>query len=150
MSTENQPFKGEKIFEDSTSRKRWKYIDTELGIDQLSREFNKTTKQRIYYPRGFEGGNKYENIEQFIYEGFKSDLPVGVYKSVNYGWGFTKTMAPLATFIDKTLKLKKVIIQKKGDSKIDGRSKSIIITEADITNLHTVSMQRIEKRSITC
>lgn len=57
-------------------------------------------------------------------------------KSVNYGWGFTKTLNPLSTFIDKTLKLKKVIICITGEDKINNRAKTITLTETTLSNFN--------------
>lgn len=78
MSNPKTPFKGEKEIENSKSKKRFKYVDTEQGIDQLSREINKLTGDIIHYPRGYKGGAKYDNIEEFIFKGFAKGLPVGV------------------------------------------------------------------------
>ena len=91
-------FKGEKLEKETAVKKVMFYHDKVNGIKQLSSEIFKKTDQVIHYPRGFEGGEKYKTFKKFIYKGFKGKLPVGVVKSVNFGYGFTKTLNPVTYY----------------------------------------------------
>ena len=61
-----EEFKGEKIERDLVSKQVWHYYDTEAGINQISKELFKKTDKVIHYPRGFEGGEKYNFIKKWI------------------------------------------------------------------------------------
>ena len=80
-------FKGEKIEKDGLTKEVYFYYDDAKKIKQISSEVYKKTDQIVHYPRGYEGGKKYNTIKKIIYIGFKGNLPVGVVKSVHYGWG---------------------------------------------------------------
>lgn len=128
-------FRGEKIEKDLVSKKVFYYHDTENNIKQISSEIFKKTDQIIHYPRGFDGGKKYKTIEKFIYKGFKGKLPVGVVKSVNYGWGFTKTLNPFAYYINDNYTIKEVIISKTGKVELDEANKKLYLNEKSLETL---------------
>src|SRR5690606_3572305 len=73
-------FKGEKLEANLATKKVFHYHDTVNKIKQLSSEVFKKTDQIIHYPRGFEGGEKYNTIRRFTYKGFKGTLPIAVVK----------------------------------------------------------------------
>jgi len=127
--------KGEDLKTDSKTKKVFFYVDTVGKINQISREIFKTKDEEIHYPRGFEGGQKYTNIKTFIYRGFKGKLPVGAIKSVNFGWGFTKTLNPFAYYVDETFKIKEVIIQKGGKVALDTKKKILYLNEIGLATL---------------
>jgi hypothetical protein len=128
-------FRGEKIEKDLATKKVFYYHDTENKIKQISSEIFKKNDQIIHYPRGFEGGNKYKTIEKFIYKGFKGKLPVGVVKSVNFGWGFTKTLNPFAYYVNDNYTIKEVIITKAGKVELDESNKKLFLNEKSLETL---------------
>ncbi|WP_283636936.1 Shedu immune nuclease family protein [Aquaticitalea lipolytica] len=130
-----EEFKGEKIERDLVSKQVWHYYDTEAGINQISKELFKKTDKVIHYPRGFEGGEKYNFIKKFTYLGFGGKLPIGVVKAVSYGWGFTKTLNPFTYFIDETYEVKEVIIEKKGKTELDVTNKILYLNETSLQEL---------------
>lgn len=128
-------FKGEKLVSDIKTKKVYEYIDTEKKIKQISREIYKNKDLIVHYPRGFDGGTKYSTIKKFSYIGFKGKLPVGVFKSENYGWGFTKPMYPFADFIDANYKFDEVIIEKGGKVEFDIPNKKLYLNEIALDTL---------------
>jgi hypothetical protein len=128
-------FRGEKIEKDLATKKVFYYHDTENKIKQISSEIFKNTDQIIHYPRGFKGDKKYKTIEKFIYKGFKGKLPVGVVKSVNYGWGFTKTLNPFAYYINDNYTIEEVIISKAGKVELDVPNKKLFLNEKSLETL---------------
>lgn len=128
-------FKGEKLVKELPSKKVFNWIDTETGIDQLSKEVYKKRDEIVHYPRGFEGGDKYKTIKKFIYKGFGKIFPVGVYKSPSYGYGFTKKLSAFAAYIDNKFDFTEVIIQKKGKVEIDTKKKKLYLSDVCLENL---------------
>src|SRR5690606_14026115 len=125
-------FKGEKLEANLATKKVFHYHDTVNKIKQLSSEVFKKTDQIIHYPRGFEGGEKYNTIRKFTYKGFKGKLPIGVVKSVNYGWGFTKTLNPFAFHLNENFDIKEVIIEKGGKIDLDIPNKKLYLNEKSL------------------
>jgi len=128
-------FIGEKIKSDGATKKVFHYYDTAKKIDQLSSEFYKNIDQIIHYPRGFDGGQKYKTIEKFIFKGFQGKLPVGVFKSANYGWGFTKPLKPFGNFLNANHDIKEVIIEKGGKTEFDLVNKKLYLNETCLQKL---------------
>lgn len=128
--------KDEKLEKDLATKKVYNFVDTELGIDQLSREVFKKKDVVIHYPRGFEGGQKYKTIKKVTFNGFKGKIPVGMIKSPFYGYGFTKTLGPFARFIDNEYKLKEIIVEKDGLTKIDKKKQILSLNEISLQKLH--------------
>ncbi|WP_076752699.1 Shedu immune nuclease family protein [Elizabethkingia anophelis] len=122
-------FKGEKLVKTLATKEVYDYIDTEKGINQISRELFLKKDQIVHYPRGFDGGNKYKTIQKFTYIGFKRHLPVGVFKSANYGWGFTKPLYPFTDFIDDNYDFNEVVIEKGGKVQMDISNKKLYLNE---------------------
>jgi len=129
-------FKGEKIEHDIATKKVYHFHDTDLGINQISKEIFKKKDLIIHYPRGFEGGNKYKTINKFHYIGFKGKLPVGVYKSPSYGYGFTKQLNPFSNYIDDNFNFTDVKIEKNGKVAIDKSNKILYLNESSLEILH--------------
>ncbi len=129
--------KEEKLEKDLKTKRVYHFVDTEAGIDQLSKEVYKNKDLEIHYPRGFEGGQKYKTIEKISFIRFKGKLPVGVVKSPFYGYGFTKTLGPFARYIDDNFKFKEVIVEKDGLIKIDGSKKILYLNEISLQKLNS-------------
>lgn len=127
--------KGEFLEKEGPTKKIFYYHDSEKKIRQPSREIFKKTDVEIHFPRGFEGGEKYKTIKKFIYRGFKGKLPVGVNKSVNFGYGFTKTLNPFAYHIDSKYEFDEVIIEKTGKVLLDITNKKLYLDEASLIKL---------------
>jgi hypothetical protein len=126
-----EEFKGEKIEADGPGKKVCYYYDSAAGIKQISHEVHKKTGIIVHYPRGYEGGEKYKTIRKFIYKGYKDNknLPVGVIKSVSYGWGFTKTLNPFTYYIDENFDIEEVFIERKGKTELDLANKVLYLNE---------------------
>ncbi|SFH33097.1 Shedu immune nuclease family protein [Pedobacter insulae] len=122
-------FKGEKLIKDLKTKKVYDYIDTENNINQISRELFLDKDIEVHYPRAFDGGAKYKKIKTFKYVGFKGKLPVGVYKSDSYGWGFTKNLYPFADYLDNSIDIEEIIIEKGGKAEIDLVNKKLYLNE---------------------
>ena len=139
--------KDEKLEKDLKTKKVYHFVDTEAGIDQLSREVYKNKDLEVHYPRGFEGGQKYKTIKKVSFIGFKGKLPVGMIKSPFYGYGFTKTLGPFSRYINDNFKFKEVIVEKGGLTKIDSTKKVLHLNELTLKKLHTAFSTVFAKNS---
>ncbi|WP_278353190.1 Shedu immune nuclease family protein [Chryseobacterium gleum] len=129
-------FIGEKLEKDLKTKEIYFYYDDTNKIRQISREVYKKIDQIIHFPRGFEGGNKYKSIEKIIYRGFKGKLPVGVVKSVKYGWGFTKTLNPFTFYINDNFDINEIIIEKSGTVQLDIPNKRLYLNDKSLSELN--------------
>lgn len=129
--------KDEKLEKDLKTKKVYNFVDTEADIDQLSKEVYKNKDLVVHYPRGFEGGQKYKTIKKISFMGFAGKIPVGMYKSPSYGYGFTKTLGPFARYINDNFKFKEVVVEKGGLTKIDGEKKTLHLNEISLQKLNT-------------
>lgn len=143
MSTKEEILKN-----DLPSKEVWYYIDEEKKINQKSREVYKKADKTVHYPRGFDGGKKFKTIEKFTFLGFKGNLPVGIIKSVNYGWGFTKTLNPFRYFIDEKYEFTEVVIEKNGKVEIDLKNQVLYLNEKSLELLHKSFSAVFEKNRI--
>lgn len=128
--------KEERVVKDTVTMTIYDYIDSELGINQKSRVTYKKKDLVVHFPRAYEGGQKYKTIEKFSFIGFKNKLPVGVNKSVTFGYGFTKRLRPFSKFLDSQFDFKEVIIEKDGKTKIDGTAKKLYLNQKDLQKLN--------------
>ena len=139
--------KDEKLEKDLKTKQVYHFVDTEAGIDQLSREVYKNKDLVVHYPRGYEGGQKYNTIEKISFIGFKGKIPVGMIKSPYYGYGFTKTLGPFARYINDKFKFKEVIVEKGGLTKIDSIKNILHLNELSLQNLNTAFSTVFAKNS---
>lgn len=128
--------KGEFLSKDSATMQAFNFIDDEKGVNQLSREVYKKLDQEVHYPRAFDGGQKYKSIKKITYRGFKGKLPVGVFKSVNYGYGFNKTLKPFARYLNDKCDFEEVIIEKNGKTEYAISKKVLYLSEASLRTLN--------------
>lgn len=135
----------EYLVEENSSFKKFNFVDTEKKIDQLSRITFINEDKTILYPFGYEGGQKYLNIETMEVIGFKRNFPVGLFKSVNYGWGFTRPLAAFAKYIDEDLEINKVIIIKDGTNTLDLENKILTINGSFLKDLNTILTHTIKQ-----
>lgn len=124
--------KGEMLVKTLATKKVYNYIDTEKAINQISREIFSNKDQIVHYPRGFEGGDKYKTIKKFTFNGFKGNLPVGVFKSANFGWGFTKPLYPFTDYIVDNYDFVEVVIEKGGKVQMDFKNKKLYLNETSL------------------
>jgi hypothetical protein len=82
------------------------------------------------------GGAKYKTIQSFTFIGFKNQLPVGVIKSLLYGWGFTKLLKPFLLFIEENLDIERIIIEKGGKIQLDKTNKVLYLSEVFLATLN--------------
>lgn len=139
--------KDEKLEKELKAKKVYHFVDTDAGIDQLSREVFKNKDLVVHYPRGFEGGQKYKTIKKISFSGFKGKIPVGMIKSPFYGYGFTKTLGPFARYINDNFKFKEVVIEKDGLSKIDSSKNILHLNELSLKKLNTAFSTVFAKNS---
>ena len=75
------------------TKDKYYFVDKERGIEILSKEVMKKKKEVIHYPFRRDGKKKY-SFTKIIYRNMPKNLPVGIMKSPNYGYGFTKEVNP--------------------------------------------------------
>lgn len=123
---------------DNKVKKVYFFVDEEKGIDQKCREVFKKKKEIIHFPMGFDGGPKYKTVTRFVFKGYdgNSSLPVGIVKSANYGYGFTKVLAPLMDVIEAQLTIKEIHIIKSGKVNLTGTT--LTLTEQILQDLHPI------------
>lgn len=112
------------------------YRDPDKKIDQRSSEIRLDEDKLIFYPFGYNGGPKYQNIERIEILGFRGRIPVGLIKSFYYGWGFTKVLNPLAYFIDETFNINCIIVEKNGKVEYDPEESVLYINEVFLSDFH--------------
>jgi hypothetical protein len=139
------PFKGEKLEQDLKTKKVYYYHDTEKKTKEISKEEFKNKDVVIHYPRGFEGGAKYKTIRKFTFEGFNNKLPVGVLKSANFGYGFTKTLKSFAYFINDNYDFNEVIITKGGKTEMDISGKKLFLSDKGLEKLQNSLSDVLDK-----
>ncbi|MBD3648234.1 MAG: DUF4263 domain-containing protein [Pseudomonadales bacterium] len=127
--------KDERLEKDLKTKQIFHFIDTDAGIDQKSKEIYKNKDLIVHFPRGFEGGPKYNTIRKISIVGFKEKIPVGLIKSPFYGYGFTRTLRPFARFLDENYKLKEVRGERGGIVKIDKTNGVLHINEKVLQKL---------------
>ncbi len=128
--------KEEILKRDLKTKEVYHFVDDDERIDQLSREVFKNRDLEVHYPRGFEGGQKYKTIKKVSFIGFGGKIPVGMIKSPFYGYGFTKTLAPVARYFDKNFEFREIIIEKGGCTKIDSTSKLLYLNELSLKKMN--------------
>ena len=138
--------KEEKLYQNLIDRKVYHYIDSEKGINQISRVVYKKKDIEVHYPIGYTGGSKYLRTKKFVYIGFNGKLPVGVIKSPTRGLGFTKVLKPLILFLEKNYKIEKIKILKKGKPGFSSDKKILSFTEANLEHLHKIFSNILEKQ----
>lgn len=150
-------FIGEKNKINNQTKESYHFINEEKKINQLSRVVYKKQDKVIHYPIGYNGGKKYNHINQLEFYGFKNKLPTGVLKSYKRGYGFTKNLKVFANYLDNELKITKVILGKSLVNNLNLTDKELTLTEItfnDITKVFTdlakKSVQEQELASKTC
>ncbi len=128
--------KEERLERDMVTKEVYHFIDTEAGINQISKEIYKKKDLEVHYPRGYEGGPKYKTIKKFSFLEFGNNLPVGIIKSPYYGYGFTKPLWPFSRYIDDNFDFTEVVVEKNGETKIDG--KTLYLSDESLRLLHKV------------
>lgn len=127
--------KGEYLKKGTTTKNVYHFTDPDTNIDQLSREVYKKEDTEIHYPRGFKGGPKYDTIEKIIYKGFNKKMPIGIIKAVNFGYGFTKTLNPIAYWLGEEFLIKTVVIEKSGKTLLDKKTFTLYLNEQNLKDL---------------
>ncbi|MEO0899600.1 MAG: Shedu immune nuclease family protein [Bacteroidota bacterium] len=129
----------EELREKNKEKKVFFFVDREKGIDQKSKEILLKKNIEIHYPIGFDGGMKYSRIRKIQYAGFRGNLPSGVGKSPNRGYGFTKVMKPFIDFIENRFPDIEIIsLVKNGRSYIDDVEGIFQISSKDFESLYLV------------
>ncbi|MEX2485003.1 MAG: Shedu immune nuclease family protein [Brumimicrobium sp.] len=124
--------KGEQLEKKLSTKEVYFYYDDEKGIAQVSKDVFLNKDEFVHYPRGFDGGHKYKSIKKIRFIGFKKKVPVGLYSSVNYGYGFTKTLGPFNYFINENYKFNEVVIEKDGKTLFDTKNNILYLNQNDL------------------
>jgi hypothetical protein len=119
----------------NTTRKVFYFKDEEYKIDQISREVFLKEDKEIHYPTPFRGDDKYKTIRKFTYINFKKKLPSGVYKVSTFGYGFTKVLSPIITYLNSHHDFTEVIIEKGGIDQMDIKGKKLLISDVGLQTL---------------
>ena len=147
--TENE--RKEFVFKETSIKITFYLIDKRKNINQLSKEIYLKTDKIVHFPIGFNGGSKYKNIQSIEFFGFnklKKTPPVGFYKSVNFGYGFTKTLKHFASYLDEQLKIKKIIIEKDCKPKYDKKKKTISFNQNNLLKIKNIfeTLDELQKK----
>ena len=113
-----KPKRGEYLFASDKTKDVYYFNDDKEGIDVRSREVYKKKPLEIHYPFDRRGGHKYKFIEVIEYWDIEPSSINGVYKSANFGLGFTKNLSPVLYQLERFPRLKKVVVSSKLDSKL--------------------------------
>lgn len=124
--------KGEELTKTLSTKEVYFYYDDEKGVAQLSKEIFLKKDEFVHHPRGFDGGSKYKTIKKIRFIGFNKKVPVGLYSSVNYGYGFTKTLGPFSYFLNDKYKFKEIIIEKDGKTVFDTKRNILYLNQNDL------------------
>lgn len=111
------------------------FVDLSKKINQISSEIYLNEDVVVHYPRGYEGGQKYKTIKKFTYKGFEKKLPVGVFKSANYGYGFTRELRVFESLINSRYSFEEVLIEKEGKVAFDIKNKILRLNNAAMNEL---------------
>jgi hypothetical protein len=112
------------------------FKDDENNVDQICREVYAKKDKIVHYPTPYKGKNKYTTIKKFTYLGFDGKLPVGIYKVFTFGYGFTKILYPLISYLNSSFKFDEVIIEKGGSDSIDTAGQKLYLTDTSLQRLH--------------
>lgn len=134
----------EELRENLKTKEVYYFVDSEKKINQKCREVFKDKKEIIHYPFGYEGGQRYQNIKRFVFVGFESnaDLPVGIIKSANYGYGFTKVLKAFGEVLDQSM-YEEVRVLKTGTTGVTG--KTLTLTKKSLETLHPIFQNCLDR-----
>jgi len=132
-SGQKKVIKEERVRNQSKVETVYEYENSELGIKRISRKVFHNRDIEIHFPWNKSGELK-NNLELITYKGFKGKLPVGVYKSPNYGYGFHKVLDSVSDFLGNKLKINHIIIEKEGSVSLNILQKELKINELCLRN----------------
>ena len=136
----------EEIRKDLKTKSQYHFIDQEKGLDQLCREVFKNKDVEIFYPVGYDGGQKYQKIRKISFHDFGGKYPSGVSRSVNRGYGFTKVMRPFVDFIEEQFDIAEIQMVKTGKTALPQGKTVLRITEEDFEKLYLRLKHQLEKQ----
>jgi len=121
----------------TTTKKVFHFKDEEYKKDQISKEIFLKEDKEVHYPTPFRGEDKYKTIKKFTYKGFKKKLPAGIYKVSTFGYGFTKTLGPIVSYLNANHDFTEVIIENGGKDEMDIAGKRLLISEKGLHKLQS-------------
>jgi len=136
MAKTNAPVGAEYEKATTTTKKVYYFKDEEYKIDQISKEVYLKEDKEVHYPTPFRGDDKYKTIKKFVFTGFKKKLPTGVYKVSTFGYGFTKPLSPVVTYLNANHDFTEVVIDADGNDKMDVKGKRLLISGASLQKLY--------------
>jgi len=137
---------GEFLEKTTKTKKIFYYYNNNRKI--ISKEIFIKQDKIVHYPRYFKYDfkDKYKNIEQFVIIGFKGNPPVGINKVASKGYGFTRLTYQLGEYLDKSLNIKTVVIEKNGKLLLDKKTKTIFLNEIILSKINTIFTMLIKKQ----
>lgn len=114
-----KPVKGEYCREKTAIKNVFFYSNKKDNLDVKSREVYNKKLLEIHFPFSRDGKQKYKYIETIEFDNISSGDVKGVYKSANFGLGFTKNLSPIIYELEKYPNIKKIIISSSKGSKIN-------------------------------
>ena len=110
--------KGEYLKKDLKTKEVFFFRDEKEGLDVLSREVYKKKPLEVHFPFSRNGAPKYKYIHSIEFRDISPRLISGVYKTINFGLGFTRNLSPIVYRLEKYPSINKIIISSKLSSKI--------------------------------
>jgi hypothetical protein len=119
----------------------------EKKLNKIVKEYYKQSDREVHFPFDREYNPKYKNIKTIEYIGFKRKLPRGMSPTWQRGFGFTKTLNAVGSFIDDELKLEKLIILYEGEDSIDKEKGVICITRKTLDSIFVTMKLLLDTQS---
>ena len=138
--------KGEQLKKSTATKNVFHYVDWTIRLTSFQGKYIRKKIQKSIIPVDLPGGSKYETIEKIIYKGFNKKFPVGMIKAVTYGYGFTKTLNPIAYWLGEQFQITTVIIEKNGKPALDKKSFTLHLNEQNLKDLQG-SMSSVFQRN---
>jgi len=146
MNKIKRPKKSEYCKKKTKDKSIFFYSNVEENLDVKSREVYNTKPLEIHYPFSRDGKQKYKYIESIEFDGISPEVIKGVYKSLNFGLGFTRNLSPIIYELEKLPNINRIVISAKKNSKIN--KFNVIFNYKDLGSIfHTLEPFRKEQSS---
>lgn len=127
--TDSKEIKQEICIKKTVTKDIYEFEDSEKKIKKISKEKYHKKDLEIHFPWNFDGSLKYSTLEKIEFHGFGGNLPVGVYKSASYGYGFNSLLQPVGDYLGSKFKIKVIKINKTGNCILNESTNELILNE---------------------
>ncbi len=143
---ETKPIKAELVLEDNEEKTIFHFVNTDYGLDFLTRTVLKKEDKTIYHLLKRKWGSKeiiprYKTIKKVILEGLNSKLPAGFSQTASKGYAPTGLLKHLMKFVDENSGVEEIILSK--------RKKTLLVGKQLIINLDDLATFRKNTSSLT-